>query len=138
MNGAADNKPAAPFCFEYYAYKWLDTALDCGITEDCYWNMTLAEVIRAVESKKRRVKAEAQEKATFDYILADLIGRSVSRIHSSSNKMPPINEVYNTLFDSKELEAKAQEKKNELSALRFKAFAQSFNNRYKGGAEKDE
>ena len=45
---------------------------------------------------------EAQEKATYDYILADLIGKSVSRLYSSSNTMPDIAEVYPSLFDSKE------------------------------------
>ena len=91
--------------------------------------MTLAEAIRAVESRKRVLKAEAQEKASFDYILADLIGRSVSRIHSSSNKMPQLYEVYPSLFDAEILEAQQQKKKDELSAMRFKQFAAAFNNK---------
>lgn len=101
--------------------------------------MTIAEVIRAIESKKRQQKAEAQEKAVFDYILADMIGRSVSRIYSSSNHMPQLNEVYSTLFDSEEIEAQQQAKRDELSALRFKQFAQSFNKKFnKEVARKDE
>ena len=72
-------------------------------------------------------KIRAQEKATFDYNLADLIGRSVSRIYNSSNHMPDISEVYPTLFDSEQVQRSKQEKKAELSALRFKQFAESFN-----------
>ena len=100
--------------------------------------MTLAEAIRAIESKKRQMKTQAIEKASFDYILADLIGRSISRLHSSSNHMPQIHEVYPSLFDSEKIEAHKQRKQMELSALRFKAFAQSHNNKYKEVAKQDE
>ena len=93
--------------------------------------MTLAEIIRAIDSKKRIHKIEMQEKASFDYALADLIGRSMARIHSSSNRMPSISEAYPSLFDSEEIEAQKQEKKDELSVLRFKQFAQSFNAKFK-------
>lgn len=89
--------------------------------------MTIGELERAIESKKRIKRRQDQEKATFDYVLADLIGKSISRIYSSSNKMPELSEAYPTLFDSKEIEEKKQEKKDELSALRFKQFAQNYN-----------
>lgn len=92
--------------------------------------MTIGELKRAIESRKRVIKMQAQEKASLDYILADLIGRSIGRIYSSSTKIPPINEVYPTLFDSEEIEDKVAEKKAELSALRFRQFADSFNRRW--------
>lgn len=107
------------------------------MSEADFWNMTLAEIIRFVDSQKRRQKAAAQEKASFDYILADLIGRSISRIHSSANKMPTIAEAYPTLFEAEAVEEEVQKKKDELSALRFRQFAHSFNNRFRkeGGKE---
>lgn len=92
--------------------------------------MTIAELERAVESKKRMMKYQQQEKAAFDYTLADLIGRSVARVYSSSNQLPPIYEVYPTLFDSETIKESRQEKIDELSALRFKQFAASFNKRF--------
>ena len=91
--------------------------------------MTLAELERAIASKRRVKRVEAQERASFDYILADLIGRSVARVQSSANKMPEIGAVYPSLFDSEEIKQKKQEKKAELSALRFKLFAESYNKR---------
>ena len=97
--------------------------------------MTLAELIRLVESKKRMQLLQAKEKATFDYVLADLIGRSVARLHSSANRFPTIAEVYPTLFTPEEVEEKIQVKKDELSALRFKQFAQSYNKKFKEGAK---
>ena len=111
--------------------KWLDSALDAGISEYNFWNMTIAELIREMESKKRIQKARAQEKATFDYILADLIGHSISRIYNSSATYPEISTIYPTLFDSKEIEFQKQAKTAELSALRFKQFASSYNQKFK-------
>lgn len=93
--------------------------------------MTIAELERLLRSKNRVRKRELQEKATLDYTLADLIGKSVSRIYNANNTMPEIEEVYPTLFDSKELQIKRQEKQAELSAIRFKLFADSFNKSFK-------
>ncbi len=95
--------------------------------------MTIAELQRAFDSKKRMLIATQREKATFDYTLADLIGRSISRLHSSSNKMPDISVVYPTLFDSQEIEEQKAEKRMELSAIRFRQFADSFNQRFTEG-----
>lgn len=113
--------------FEKYAYKWLETALDCGITELAYWEMTLAEVIRAIDSYKRRYRQQERQQAAYDYILADAIGKSVSRVYSSSNKMPELYELYPSLFESDEIKAQQQAKRDELSVLRFKQFAQAHN-----------
>ena len=77
------------------------------------------------------MKREAQERASADYILGDLIGRSIARIYSSSARYPDINTAYPTLFDSKQLEEKKRAQKEELSVLRFKQFAQSYNKRFK-------
>ena len=129
MNG--DAKTASPFLFTDIVYRLLDNALDYGISEKDFWEMTIAELNRAVDSKKRMQRLEAQEIASHNYILADLIGRSVARIYSSSAKMPDISEAYPSLFDSEEHEEKLQEKRDELSILRFKQFTQSFNERFK-------
>jgi len=88
-------------------------------------------------SRQRVEKEQHQIKATFDYALADLIGRSVSRIYNSSNQMPDISEVFPTLFDSEEVKQRKQEKQVELSALRFKQFAQSFNQKFNEEVAKD-
>ena len=119
--------------FSDVAYKWLDNALDYGITEYDFWNMTIVEIERAINSKRRVKKIEAKEKASFDYILADLIGKSVSRIYNSSNKIPEINEVYPSLFASQEVEEQRAAKRDELSALRFRQFANAHNKKYMGG-----
>lgn len=95
--------------------------------------MTLAELVRLIESKKRTQEKQLKEKATFDYIHADLVGRSIARVYASSNKYPSIAEVYPSLFSQEEVEENVQAKKDELSVLRFKQFTQSFNAKFKGG-----
>lgn len=111
-------------------------ALDYGISEAEFWNMTIAELERSIASKKRMDKLQAQEKASYDYILADLIGKSIARLYSSSATMPEIGAVYPTLFDTAEIQEQRQAKKDELSALRFKLFADSHNRRFEEEEQK--
>ena len=99
--------------------------------------MTIAELERSIDSKKRVKLQEAKDKATFDYLLANLIGKSVARIYSSSNEYPPIEEAYPMFFDSEEIQEQKARKKAELSALRFKQFATSFNSKFNKEEAKD-
>lgn len=109
--------------------------MDYGIAERDYWEMSISELVRLVASRKRVIELEAKEKATFDYILADLIGRSVARVNSSANRYPNIAEAYPSLFNTQEAAEEMQAKKDELSALRFKQFAQSYTNKRKEAAK---
>lgn len=96
--------------------------------------MTLAEVIRAIESKKRIETAQRKEKAVLDYTLAALIGRNVAAILNEQNTVPELKDAYSWIYtedEKKELEEKKQEKLDKLSILRFKQFADSFNKRFK-------
>ena len=91
--------------------------------------MTLAELERAMNSRRRVEKLRAQEKASFDYRLADLIGYSIARTQHSSNKMPTLAEAYPTLFEDEEeaIQEQRQEQQDKISALRFKLFANAHN-----------
>ena len=95
--------------------------------------MTPGEVIRAIEAKNRLIKIEAREKATYDYIQATLIIKGVSICLGDKSSFPSIQEAYPGVFEEviKEQEAKLQERRDELSVIRFKQFAQSYNQKYK-------
>ena len=93
--------------------------------------MTISEITRVAKSKQRTTITASKERAMFDYLLADLIGKSVSRIYSNSARMPELYEVYPSLFEQEDIEEKKQEQRDTLSALRFKQFAQSYNKRFK-------
>lgn len=99
--------------------------------------MTIGEISRYIKSKKRTILLEAKEKASLNYIQADLIGRSIARLYSKSSKMPSISEVYPSLFNDEELEEKEMERRDKLSIMRFEQFALAHNQKFKGG-DKDE
>lgn len=92
--------------------------------------MTLAEIERWLSSRMRVNKYEERKLAMSNYKLADLIGRSIARIHNSNNKYPSIIEAYPELFSSEEERKNLQTNKDEVSAIRFKLFAQSFNKKF--------
>ena len=95
--------------------------------------MTPGEVTRQIESRNRIEKIRAQEKASYDYILAQLITKGVSITLGSKEQFPQIAEVYPSLFKDiqKAQEEKIQKQKDSLSALRLKQFAQSYNSNFK-------
>ena len=117
-------------------YKLLQPAINAGLPEFDFWNMTVAEIMRYIEGAAWRLKTKAQ----FDYALADLIGISVARIMSSDTKYPKIEEVYPALFepqeDEKQVEIK-QQQLNEASANRFLQFALQHNARMRQGDENE-
>lgn len=113
--------------------KWLENALDLGITELEFWSMTIAEINRAMASRVRINKNNIKERACLDYVLAQLITKGVGIAFGAKDSFPSFNEVYNPLLETEEHnnnKNKLQEAKDELSSLRLKMFAQSFNKRY--------
>lgn len=95
--------------------------------------MTPGEVSRLAKSRSRVRRLEAQEKASYDYILANLIIKGVSMTLGSKGSFPTIEEAYPSLFDDmvEKRNEEIQQQKINLSALRFRQFAQSYNNKFK-------
>lgn len=112
----------------------LDNALDLGLSEAEFWDMTIAELNRFSQSKARVLKRQAQEQATFDYIQAQLIIRGISSVLGSGDELPSLEDVYSGLFKEEEIvkerEEKKQQLKMELSVLRFKQYANFHNRKY--------
>lgn len=95
--------------------------------------MTLAELERLLASKRRTQEIEDKKKAYFDYTLADLIGHSMARLYKTGKKYPSIEEVYPALFEEDSREEDLIKRQDELSALRFKQFANAHNKKFEGG-----
>ena len=91
--------------------------------------MGLAELERYFIAYKARQLREAQEKATFDYIQADLMYKSILRVWKNVS-YPRIEEVYPTLFDQKDQQEKRRKAKEEASVNRFMLFAQAHNQKF--------
>jgi len=113
--------------FSDHLEKELEGALDIGLTEWQFWDMTLAELHRCAESFQRVQKRKLQEKAIADYRLADLIGYSMARIYSSEAKYPEIYDVYPVIFDKEAIEEARQKEKDKETFEWLKQFANSFN-----------
>lgn len=98
--------------------------------------MTLDELNRAIASKKRVKLLEAREKASYDHILGQLIGIAAGRAFGSlKTEYPSLDAIYPSLFDNEEIKQRKAEQQAEISALRFKQFAESFNSRLKANTE---
>ena len=108
----------------------LENALDYGISEETFWNMTIGELERKAESCKRLEKHRAKERATFDYTLAMLVGRAFGA--SEEHPFPDLFDVYPELFkdDIAKREEEESARQAQLSAIRFIQFAQSFNKKF--------
>ena len=112
----------------------LEKCLDAGISEWNYWNMTLAEITRYIESYNRIRQQKAKEIAINNYILADLIGQSIGRIYKGT--YPSIQEAYPSLFqDDAEYNDTIQQQKDEASIRNFINFANAYNKKIGGEIE---
>ena len=108
----------------------LENALDYGIKEHEFWEMTIGELERKAESFKRLEKHRLKEKATFDYTLAMLVGRAFSA--DEQHPFPDLYDVYPALFadDIQRREEEESARLAQLSAVRFIQFAKSFNKKF--------
>lgn len=97
--------------------------------------MTLGEIRRATKSKAKMMKIEAQERASYDYILASLIVKGFSKVMGGDCEYPSLEDAYAGLFKDSEAivekQNKIEEQKINLSVLRFKQFANFHNDKYK-------
>lgn len=114
---------------EKIALDWLQPAINMGLSEYDFWNMTIAEIKRFTDGATWRIKSKAQ----MDYQLANLIGISVARIVSNEQEFPAIETVYPHLFDEEMAQARKeiseQEKITTDSTNRFLEFAMKHNAR---------
>jgi hypothetical protein len=106
----------------------LQPAINVGLLEHDFWDMTKAEVERYLEGAVWRMKQKAQ----FDYSLAELIGVSVARIMDSGCKFPELYEVYPHLFESEIKEQEEIQTTTTNSINNFMAFAMKHNAKMKG------
>lgn len=110
------------------AYDLLQPAINLGLSEFDFWNMTIAEIERYCEGATWRLKQQAQ----FDYGLANLIGLSVSRLFDNNNQFPSIEDAYPNLFEKELIEKQKEDLATQKSINNFMAFAMAINAKVKG------
>lgn len=102
-------------------------ALEIGIDEDVFWEMTMAQVNRRIEVFNKVYKRKMRERASMDWQLANLIGISVGRCLSKDAQMPSVYEAYPELFDEEEVQEQQQKHQTDISVARFLEYATAHN-----------
>lgn len=116
------------------AEQLLQPAINLGLPEREFWEMTVAEITRYVQGAEYRMKLQAQ----MDYMLGNLIGISVARCVSKDATYPPIEKVYPSLFEAppqEEIERVEEEKLVTNSTNRFMEFAMKHNANFRKNKE---
>lgn len=115
------------------AERLLQPAINVGLSEFDFWNMTVAEVERYLKGATWRYKTQAQ----LDYTLATLIGNAIGCVIGDGN-MVSIEEAYPSLFEvelQEKQEAIEAEKKTMNSVNNFLEFAKRHNSKKSKGVE---
>lgn len=108
------------------AYRLLQPCINLGLDEEKFWDMTVAELQRYCDGATWRIK----QRASLDYVLANLIGISNARLMSSEVKYPSLEEAYPELFAADKAEQeriKAEEIATQNSTNRFLEFVRKHN-----------
>lgn len=93
--------------------------------------MTIGEIIRAADGINWRHENERKEKAYFDYTLAILITKGISKLLGDNKDFPEIEDAYPDIYQLTEEEV--IKRKTQKSVKNFLNFANNFNANFKKG-----
>lgn len=118
--------PSEVVTFESHMMDLLEQCMSIGMREEDFYNSTLAQVTRYVNAYNKQQENQLQEKAYFDYQLANLIGLSVSRLLNKNAKYPEFRKAYpfiNKEDQSKEVD---EEWEMEVQHNKLREWAEQF------------
>lgn len=115
--------------FENHVMDLFGQCMSIGMREEEFYKSTLAQVTRYVEAYNKQQQSELQEKAYFDYQLANLIGISVLRLLSKDAKYPEFKKAYP--FIGKGTQEKVDEQwKMEVQRIKLREWAEQMNKKF--------
>ncbi len=114
---------------DYLELKVLPVALDIGITEEQFLEMTIPEIDRYALSFQRRMEYQQKEKANFLYTHAVLVGNAFSKV-MGGGEFPSIEEAFPMLFDTPETQERKQKQITDISVKRFLLFKERNNAKF--------
>lgn len=128
------NKPPETYT-EFIEKYLLKDALDCGVSINEFYDMTIKELTDYRDSFLRKREIKRKDSADMIYRLATLITNGTSCILSSDNKPIEFLEIFGDIFEE---ESKINEEikiKNqmEIHKQRMKEFAERVNRQMDGG-----
>ena len=119
-----------PITFESQINELLVQCMSIGMTEEDFYNSTIKQINRYVESYNKQQENQLQEKAYFDYQLANLIGMSVARLLSKDAKYPTFEKAYP--FINKDANAEVDEDwEMEVQHNKLREWAEQINKKFK-------
>ena len=116
--------------FESHMNELRDRCMSIGMREEDFYNSTLAQVTRYVESYNKQQEEQLQEKAYFDYQLANLIGMSVARLLSKDAKYPTFEKAYPFISNTQPKEVE-EEWEMEVQHNKLREWAEQMNKKFK-------
>lgn len=122
--------PSESITFESHIMNLLQQCMSIGMREEDFYNSTLAQITRYVESYNKQQQNKLQEKAYFDYQLANLIGVSVSRLLSKNAKYPAFEKVYPFITQSTQAKDINEEWEMEVQRNRLCEWAEQMNKKF--------
>ena len=119
-----------PITFESQMNELLIQCMSIGMREEDFYNSTIKQITRYVESYNKQQENQLQEKAYFDYQLANLIGLSVARLLSKDAKFPTFEKAYP--FINKDAKAEVDEDwEMEVQHNKIREWAEQINKKFK-------
>ena len=116
--------------FESQMMELLIQCMSIGMREEDFYNSTIKQITRYVESYNKQQENQLQEKAFFDYQLANLIGMSVARLLSKDAKYPTFEKAYP--FINKDAKAEVDEDwEMEVQHNKLREWAEQINKKFK-------
>ena len=124
-----NNVPDDNVTFENHVMDLLEQCMSIGMREEEFYKSTLAQVTRYVEAYNKQQQSELQEKAYFDYQLANLIGMSVSRLLSKDAKYPEFKKAYP--FIGNDAQERVDEQwEMEVQRIKLREWAEQMNKKF--------
>lgn len=124
-----NNVPNDNVTFENHVMDLLGQCMSIGMREEEFYKSTLAQVTRYIESYNKQQQSELQEKAYFDYQLANLIGMSVSRLLSKDAKYPEFKKAYPFIGNDNQ-ERVDEQWKMEVQRIKLREWAEQMNKKF--------
>jgi hypothetical protein len=120
----------APETYTEFIEKYLlDDALDCGISVEDFYDMTIKEITKVRDSFLRKREIRRKDTADMVYRLSTLITNGTACIISKDNQPIQFLEIFGDIFEeeSKSNEANKIKAQMEINKQHMKEFAQRVN-----------
>lgn len=109
------------------------TAIECGISINDYWDLTIGEIVQYFEAYRHKISVERQDKLYLSYQTALLTASFVSN-SLNGQAQPSFYELFPSLMsdeDKAKMEEEKKQKELEILKSQLTAFMVGHNNQNK-------